>query len=105
MNKLEEYATITARMKTDKARLEIVKAEIEEEFGPQEHVEKTELGTFKMVPRTSWTHSDELVAQEEELKIAKEDEKEQWNEEDQTGPATPTTSWGVRFTPAKQPKD
>jgi hypothetical protein len=102
MNKLEEYATITARMKADKARLEIVKAEIEEEFGPQEHIEKTPWGTFKMVPRTTWIHSEDVVMQEEDLKIAKEDEKEQWNEAERTGPATPTTSWSVRLTPLKK---
>lgn len=101
-NKLEEYALLTARMKADKARLDIVKAEIEEELGQNDASIKNEYGTFKMVSRTTWKHSDAIKEQEEELKMAKQDEIEQWDPESQTGPATPEVKYSLRLTPAKK---
>lgn len=101
-DKFSEYAMLTARMKADKARLDIVKAEIEEQMGQQDTSFTTEDGTFKMVSRTSWKHSDAIKEQEEDLKIAKQDEIEQWDPDSQTGPATPEVKYSLRLTPAKK---
>jgi hypothetical protein len=92
--KLKEYAELQSRIKADKARMEVIKTEIEEEFGQQEHVEKTEFGTFKMVGRKNWTYSEAAQIMKEDLKILEVEEQEQ-------GIATHTTSYSLRFNAKK----
>jgi len=92
--KLKEYAELQSRMKADKARMDVIKAEIEEEFGQEEHAEKTEFGTFKMVGRKSWTYSEPAQIAAEDLKILQVEEQEQ-------GIATHTTSYSLRFNAKK----
>ena len=92
--KLKEYADIQKRMKVDKARITVIKSEIEEELGQGDNTIKTEYATFKMTSRTSWAYSEATVRMEEDLKIQKEDEQEQKI-------ATPTVAYSLRCNPKK----
>ena len=94
MSKLKEYAELQATIKEATARQKLIKAEIEEEFGQQEHVEKTPFGTFTMVGRKNWEYTEATQIAEEDLKIQKIEEQEQ-------GIATPTINYSLRFNAKK----
>lgn len=92
--KLKEYAELQTRIKADKARMDLIKGEIEAELGQQETKLDTEFGTFKMVGRKSWEYSETTQIAEEDLKILKVEEQEE-------GVATHTTSYSLRFNAKK----
>lgn len=92
--KLQEYAELQATIKTAEARQKIVKAEIEEELGQQEVVQKTEFGVFKMVGRKTWEYPEMTKIMAEDLKIQQTEDQEQ-------GIATHTTAYSLRFNAKK----
>lgn len=92
---LKEYADICNEEKIIAARKEELKTKLEEAFGQNPVTEKTAFGTFKMVERTTYTYSADVVEAQEDLKMRMEDEKEQ-------GLAVPTVVYGLRFNAAKE---
>lgn len=92
---LKEYAEICNQEKIIAARKEEIKEKLEAAYGQNPVTEKTEYGTFKMVERTTYEYSVAIKEEQEALKMAMEDEKEQ-------GIAKPTVTYSLRFNAAKE---
>lgn len=95
-NKLEQYANLCKKEKEIKELKDLLKKQLEEEFGQKEHMEDTPLGIFKMVAYPKWTYSDTLNTMEEDVKMLKVTEQEK-------GTATKEVSYNLRFNVKKTP--
>lgn len=91
---LEEYADICRKEKEIADRKEAIKERLEESFGQKAVAEKTQFGTFTMVPRTTYKYSEQIKTLQEDLKMKMQDEQEQEI-------AVATINYSLRFNPAK----
>lgn len=73
---LEEYAAICNQEKVIAAQKDEMKKRIEEVFGQQPVKEETSMGTFVMVPRSTYTYSKKVKELEVKMKTLMKDEVE-----------------------------
>lgn len=91
----KEYAELAATEKVITKKKELVKAQIEELLGDKEQTIPTAYGVFKMIPYSTWTYSEKLSTDAEDLKIRMVDEQE-------SGTATKEVVHKLRFNANKE---
>jgi hypothetical protein len=92
---LEEYAVICNQEKVIAAQKEVMKKQIEEAFGQNPVKEDTDMGTFVMVPRSTYTYSKKVKDLEVRLKGLMKDEVEM-------GIAEEKKTYSLRFNAKKE---